>query len=371
MVKLLLNAEPFGFGPAAAIAGFFPHLRPEFECIGYIGQGHTLDLQDGLPYNAVHDVTRAIEAEIDAILDEYDVLLTATDFGMAERARARGLKVCIYDPLAWYWPGVFEAVREADLYVVQDFVGVGERLAGIHNELKGQVVRVAPVVPEDIPMRGRGKHVLINMGGLQNPFWSVADAASYAGLMLAAITPHMPAGVPMVVATSAGVAELLPAGMARHYGREEMLEILAESTFAIMTPGLGNIYDAAHFGIPTIWLPPTNDSQGQQRVLLEAFEALDGQVTWGEVLGCGEVEYRGVQAEVLEAIANALRTLETHAVAQGKLGELFGTQIAAVAGLEVAACGKLIEAFGRGGTAQVAAAIVAYAKELDGGSGNG
>lgn len=36
--RLLLNAEPFGFGPTAAIASFFPLLRPHFENIGYIGK---------------------------------------------------------------------------------------------------------------------------------------------------------------------------------------------------------------------------------------------------------------------------------------------------------------------------------------------
>ena len=56
-LRLLLNAEPFGFGPTAAIAGFFPHLRGNFATIGYMGKKHTLDLQKGLPYDAIHDVT--------------------------------------------------------------------------------------------------------------------------------------------------------------------------------------------------------------------------------------------------------------------------------------------------------------------------
>lgn len=30
-----------------------------------------------------------------------------------------------------------------------------------------------------------------------------------------------------------------------------------------MTPGLGNIYDAATFAKHVVWLPPANDSQGQ------------------------------------------------------------------------------------------------------------
>ena len=35
--RLLLNAEPFGFGPTAAIADCFPHLREHFGKVGYGG----------------------------------------------------------------------------------------------------------------------------------------------------------------------------------------------------------------------------------------------------------------------------------------------------------------------------------------------
>ena len=53
--RLLFSAEPFGFGPTAAIAAFFPHIHKKFPDIGFIGERHALDLQRGLPYRAIHD----------------------------------------------------------------------------------------------------------------------------------------------------------------------------------------------------------------------------------------------------------------------------------------------------------------------------
>jgi hypothetical protein len=59
--RLLLNAEAFGFGPTAAIADCFPFLKERFSTIGFIGSGHTLDLQRPLAYDAIHDVSRSKE----------------------------------------------------------------------------------------------------------------------------------------------------------------------------------------------------------------------------------------------------------------------------------------------------------------------
>ena len=49
-MKILMNAEAFGFGPSAVIASIFPQLS---QCsiikqIDYIGEKHTLDLQKKL-----------------------------------------------------------------------------------------------------------------------------------------------------------------------------------------------------------------------------------------------------------------------------------------------------------------------------------
>ena len=68
--KLLLNAEPFGFGPTAAIASFFSYLRKDFKFLGYLGKGHTLDLQMTLAYDAIYDVSDSSDAKIKKIMSQ-------------------------------------------------------------------------------------------------------------------------------------------------------------------------------------------------------------------------------------------------------------------------------------------------------------
>jgi len=100
--RLLLNAEPFGFGPTAAIATFFPTLRDAFDVVSFAGKGHTLDLQWKLPYDQVHDISVSSDEEIKNIVKQYDVVFTALDFEFAKISKAQGVKTIIYDPLTWY-----------------------------------------------------------------------------------------------------------------------------------------------------------------------------------------------------------------------------------------------------------------------------
>jgi hypothetical protein len=71
-----------------------------------------------------------------------------------------------------------------------------------------------------------------------------------------------------------------------------------------MTPGLGNIFDAARFGTPTIWLPPANDSQGRQLHMLAEREMVDGHLDWHTFISPqARIDYNAPQQEVLKQVA--------------------------------------------------------------------
>ena len=79
-----------------------------------------------------------------------------------------------------------------------------------------------------------------------------------------------------------------------------------------MTPGLGNIYDAAGLARQAFWLPPTNDSQGQQLRLLLKHGVAPYQGDWHE-LNCpevpfAEVDYFGDQQEVIKQLAHHIQS---------------------------------------------------------------
>lgn len=364
--RLLLNAEPFGFGPTAAIAGFFPHLRPQFETIGYMGKKHTLDLQKGLAYDAVHDVTgvpkEARSERYAEIFKGYDILLTAMDHKIAEEARKAGLKVFYYDALAWYWPEIPESVRGSDLYLAQDFFGVKERLREVFNTQAGRTAAftVPPIAPEMKGVR-TGEHVLINLGGLQNPFWPIEDVADYARVIVRGLKQALPEGERVVIAGSEAVAQRLKDEGVVTFPRKQMEDVLRRSRVAFMTPGLGNIYDAAAYDLPTIWLPPANDSQGQQLGSIGFAGMCDAALDWDAITGV-HIRYSDPQPQVLSRIAEAATRLATDEGAQARLTmyarRCFG-QLSAKKGSSSAA---LLDRFGTGGEREVARHVVEKAR---------
>ncbi len=314
--RLLLNAEPFGFGPTAAIADCFPFLREHFAKVGYVGVGFTLDLQRPLPYDSLHDVTGVSQELLDAVLadifSQYDVFLTALDFGMAEKAKAAGLTVIIYDPLTWYWKAIPPVVKDADLYIAQDFFGVRERLEQEAHLFNAERVRVVPPIIGGVAhASGVRDTVLLNLGGLNNPFWSAEGTLAYARLIVEAFA-SVSGNVEVIItankciAANALIAQELAEFGVKNLSRAEMQEVLKGAKFALMTPGLGNVYDAARFDIPTIWLPPANDSQGQQLFMLLEAGMVDGHVDWHHLLPGKAIDYSAEQTGVLKKISEAV-----------------------------------------------------------------
>lgn len=364
-IRLLLNAEPFGFGPTAAIAAFFPYLRKRFSWIGYVGKGHTLDLQRGLRYDKVHDLSglsaRDERTKLRRILSDHDLVLTAVDFTVAEAARAAGLPVCIYDPLTWYWKDIPRIARTGDLYLAQDFLGVRERLRTEARSFANPVI-VPPIVDRRAPER-HGKHVLINLGGLQNPFWTTRDVVTYADAIIHALRAVIPGNERVVIAANATIARAL-GGSVRSYSFAQMRKLLAGASRAFMTPGLGNIYDAARFDLPTIWLPPANDSQGQQADLLARHRCMDGRIDWSDILPGRGIDYAKPQSGVLKAIAARIHAFAKSPGAQAAFVRAANRQYAKIAQRRDASSSTLLKRFGSGGAEAVAKEVSTFARML-------
>ncbi|MFD9795531.1 hypothetical protein ACFWXK_31785 [Streptomyces sp. NPDC059070] len=357
--RLLLNAQPFGFGPPAATAILAAELARLGCALGYIGGGHTLDLQGSPPYGAVHDTTGLTDdqflARLRRLAPRYDLFVTAMDFPAAALARRAGLDVAVYDALTWFWPAVPDVVRESVLYIAQDFFGVRERIAA-DPVLRGRALVVPPIVPPRRTWRPGG-HVLVNLGGLHNPYWDTADAVAYARLMIDAVRAAQPTAParPVVVAASARVAAALDDPAVTTYGHADVLDLLGGAAYACMTPGLGNIYDAAATGVPTLWLPAVNETHPLQLRRLAAHGHCDARLDWPD-LGL-PVDYTRPSPAVLAAVAGAVR----RTAATPRLRAALVAGLAAAAGALGPAPGRartLTDRFGDGGTGRAAAALL-------------
>lgn len=365
-LRLLTNAEPFGFGPTAAIADCFPYLREEFATIGYVGRGHTLSLQRKLPYDRLHNISGlsgpAESKELKAIFADYEVLLTAMDFTVAEQALKAGLTVCIYDALTWYWQTIPPVVRKCK-YIAQDFFGVSERLGREQSSFKAPVV-VPPIIAPATPQWSNRQKVLLNLGGLNNPYWSSEGTLAYARLIVESFRKSGVANEEStVIAANASLAQDLKEFGVTNLSRDEMQRVLSEARWALMTPGLGNIYDAGRYGTPTVWLPPANDSQGQQLQLLSQHGFVDGAIHWHDLVTQGEIDYREDQQTVLKQVAACVNQASACPRAGRKLVNLMAREGRSVSNKALGQCTALIFQFGSGGAKRVAELVAQHARK--------
>ncbi|QNP74587.1 hypothetical protein IAG44_37475 [Streptomyces roseirectus] len=359
--RILLNAEAFGFGPAAAAAVLADELAASGAEVGYLGGGHTLDLQHRPPYAAVHDVTGLSEAacldRLRVLAGEYDAFLTSMDFALGLAARQAGFRVAVYDALAWFWPGAWPVVRdESVLYVAQEFFGVRERVAS-DAELAGRTVLVPPLVSPGGGWRGGGRQVVVNLGGLCNPFWAPGEVETYARIVVSGVRAGVPSSCSVLVATSEAIARALGDSVrgvtVGTYRRDQVLDLLRAAPYAFMTPGLGNLYDAAAVGVPTVLLPATNTTQARQADVVAAQGYCDARVDWADFglavdFGDGDPEMTGV-------LTAALR--ELGAEGDGRFGERVA---ASVREMGHGRASGLLERFGVGGGRVAAGAVLKW-----------
>jgi hypothetical protein len=324
-LRVIVTAQAFGFGPAAAMAQVFDHLRPRVRYLAFAGAGHTYDLHVNLPYEAIHRLPDVGTAEaFGRLCASHHAALVACDFPAAEAAKAAGIPVGVYDPIPWYWPEWPQVLRSADLYMCQDFFGVRER---IRDTGHGNIVIVPPISPTLArPMSTRSRDTLLNLGGLRNPYLSREDCVSYARLMLALFPVAADLYDEVHVVTSHDIALELRdhAPAARTVSPQEAQRLLGRSEIAAMTPGLGNIYEAAALAARVLWLPPANDSQGQQLDALRQRGLAPFAADWHDLLpGRAPIEYGGREPEVIASIADAIRSASQEPAAILRLRTIF------------------------------------------------
>lgn len=185
------------------------------------------------------------------------------------------------------------------LYIVQDFIGVKERLSA---ELAGnRTVMVPPMVTIQVPSWERNFY-LLNVGGLSNPYLSHQTIIQFAQLCGLATSGY--STFPWHRLGNALVSE-----GAKSYGFHtvspgEAAGLLSGCRVAVLTGGLGNIFDVASFrSIPAVFLPPFNDSQGQQLRLLKDRGLLDAWVDWQDI-GFDPIDYWADQPSVNSMIGS-------------------------------------------------------------------
>lgn len=307
-MKILLNAEAFGFGPSAGASVIFDILKNHFNdyTIDYIGQGHTLDLQSKLNYSQIFQYTS--EEQFKNIVKAYDYFITALDFEKAKFAKEVGVTTIVYDTLLWYW---FDKsiIEYADYYISQDFYGVKDILSTVCNNKQNTYI-IPPLIQKKDITKKCEDFLLINFGGLENPYWTVEVTSTYIKHILTAILPIVTTKFKKIkIVCSQNHMPYLHNFPVETASYADMQKMLQTASFVIATSGLGNIYEIANYQVSSLFLPPVNDSQGQQLKILEQRGLIDNQLDWSD-FQC-DIDYFKPQQQVLEHIKLCINNFDS------------------------------------------------------------
>ncbi|HET6346609.1 MAG TPA: hypothetical protein VFH51_16875, partial [Myxococcota bacterium] len=373
---VLCNAEPFGFGPAASLAQVLPHLRDLFEggpavSPQYVGSGHTLALnrlrtpQHPGGFDKVHDIDVYAPGGPEALARLCEALrptlfLTVSDAAAASAALGAGVPVVIIDLLLWFWPRVPAPWQGARQVLAADFEGVRER--ALRDGL-GNVTVVPPIAPALRPAGLPRDGVVLNMGGLRNPYVPASEHVAYAqvidkAMRRAVARCQVDTGRASGLDVLAGpeIVQALGPLRARTVGPADTQGLLRRSRLVCMTPGLGNLFEASACAQDVLVLPPANDSQGRQMRLLASKGWLDQVVDWHDLVGGPPIDYWKPQQEVLRDIQSAQQTLLKSGPGQARLARRMATAIdrSAQPPSAAPALRGLIDSYGNGGAAAMA-----------------
>lgn len=349
-MKLLLNAEAFGFGPAASIAAIFEILRTTYPSIqiDYIGEKHTLDLQKRLSYNNIYEYINT--EQLASLSEGYDFFITALDFDKAHIVKT---KTIVYDTLLWFWPDTTQ-ISKIDYYIAQDFFNVRFKAQTIN--CKKQFIVPPLLQKHEILQDIKAEMLLINFGGLENPYWDISTTVNYVQKILNSLIPVVSNFYSdiQIVCSKSHVPHIKNFDV-RTATYQEMQYLLGYSRYVIATPGLGNIYELANYKKPSLFLPPVNDSQGQQLELMVKHKLIDNHLDWS--LFQNAINYTNAQTNVLNDISEAITNMNT-----SKLSGLVENLIQKNGNLEMS---QLFNLFGKDGKTELKKTLMEILAHVD------
>lgn len=338
-VRLLCDAIPFCYGPAAVLetflASLFAAAPGDFE-VDVLATGSARELLDRaqLPIRFLRVDSEDASALQGVPFDSYDAFLNVCNPVSFEYALSRGTRTAYLDFLLWMHAGPAAPHFDAHLYIAENYPGtpqwVAERGAEIRN-----LQLVPPIVRPVVRRAPTDGFLLVGLGGLYSRLTQPGVNTNYAPFVVERIIESLPldrfsrvliagpSGIAPLVARIVGGRENVEYASLAH---DAFLDELAHAELFLSHPGLYAAFEAMLGGVPTAFLPPSNYTQILQLRHYRAHGLADLSFSWADA-GLEDVpeglpEVEGVRA-VLSVLRNAERSEETSAAFSRFLADVF------------------------------------------------
>ncbi len=323
-MRIALCAAPFGYGPVAKALFVAQELVRRGIETWFVGYGIAAELARRTSLFTRHlECVPGDEAAVSAFRDCAAVVVVMEP-EWAAMAKQSGRPFFVVDSLFWMWDEVPREFLDAELYFVQDFVGVRERAESLpfRPSVVGPIVGV-----RDDTARDRGG-IVLNFGGFENPFRSAADNAHYLDFVGSALlSPSFlsAAGRPVVCIGGEGCIRYLaerfdaPGVEMRSVSHEEADALTDRAGKIYTAPGLTTIMRAFSAGVPAFFLPPQNYSQWLILHRLRERQLAPHALHWVDCLGRDEVSERMPESESVPLVQKLIREVTSQPAAREEM----------------------------------------------------
>jgi hypothetical protein len=269
-MDVYVEIHDFGFGPACGFLDITERFEGRYRWhVLAVGNAAAFIRKerpgiDLIPFNGFN---RASWPQFRDLVPRDAPVLTFSNPGFAAHAAQEGYRVYFVDQLDWMWPAYPDGIAEVELHLIQHYFGRGSG-----KPQAPAAIEIRPIVTPSA-LTGDSRHdgigTVIGLGGMAiagDPLAGDSHARWLLSQVLTAVKDRPEAFPICVVGGSPNLAAIVNAlGDSRVFaaggvGRHKYMELLRNSRFQILTPGLASIYEAAAIGVSPLFQPGVNKS---------------------------------------------------------------------------------------------------------------
>jgi hypothetical protein len=269
-MDVYVEVHDFGFGPACGFLDITERFEGRYRWhVLAVGNAATYIRKerpgiDLIPFNGFN---RASWPQIRDLVPHDAPVLTFSNPGFAAQVAQEGYRVYLVDQLDWMWRAYPEGIDQVELHLVQYYFGRGSGKPRARGAIEIRPIVTPSVLADNSPRDGIG--TVIGLGGMAiagDPLAGDGHARWLLSQVMAAVKDTPEAFPICVVGGSPNLAAIVNAlGDSRVFaaggvGRHKYMELLRNSRFQILTPGLASIYEAAAIGVSPLFQPGVNKS---------------------------------------------------------------------------------------------------------------
>jgi hypothetical protein len=281
MARLVLTAENFAFGPIGKLLYVADLLKDKGHTLVFAGYGTSLQLAKKFPFADIHEVDTddpKSNSALEVIISQADALISSMDVSSVIVAKRLKKPVVWIDCLFWFWDNIPEVVFDVDLYITERSLDDSVNEVKFGPKIKN-MYSVGPIIGK-IKRKKRKNQVLVSFGGGEALCWyKVGVDTNYPFIMTSILSSYAnwTHFEQVLLVTSERIIGELEKGFPKipfkfvTLPHDKFLEEMSQSEVILITPGLITAEAAFYSSTPTIFLPPSNNSQYLQ---LEEFRRL-------------------------------------------------------------------------------------------------